>query len=183
MIYRIEFVEGGTYLLSDMPIFDMISYFDGTLADGLEKIDAELLEKNYYGRERIATDNIYFDTLVLTTTQRGRDILGKLIEPYGEWIDIYCDDKKYYAFNVTNEIDCFDEELSTCSYSPRTGNRVCVDNYHLVGDGLLNAVIFKLAGVRCSPIFVTEEFKHLVKSSELTGFIFEKQDYSEKGKS
>jgi hypothetical protein len=165
-------VEGYRWLdLVDESGFDLLGELDDGPAGTLwSPLAAEWIEDDLNAGKPKSD----FPTLGTTPvfSQRAIDTLLDLLIENGEILPLEVEDGNYYVFNVTRELDAFDENRSdVVRFS--TGRIMKVTRYAFHADKLHGPAIFKVPQVR-GTIFVTDPFVERVEKAGLTGFEFEK---------
>ncbi len=104
-------------------------------------------------------------------SKRAAFTLGDMLAGHGELLPLLCREGEYYAYNVTCVLDALDEDGSNLVRFP-DGRILDIKSYSFYPDKLGNCPIFKLPQTPLMDVFVTDEFKHKVEESKLTGFTF-----------
>jgi hypothetical protein len=106
---------------------------------------------------------------------RARSVLAlrPLLEKHGEVLPLATDDQvRLFALNVTTVIDALDEQKSTILRFPGSG-RIMEVSRPVFRENLLQGVdIFRLPGLRPSPIYVGRRFVDMVEAAGLEGLEF-----------
>ncbi|MEQ1936386.1 MAG: DUF1629 domain-containing protein, partial [Fimbriimonadaceae bacterium] len=104
-------------------------------------------------------------------SERAREVLGPIIEPYCEILEFASfRSKTYYVINVLTVVDCLDWETSECYYSNSTGRLVDVKEYRFDALRIPNAPIFKVFARGL--VFVQQPLVDLVVAQNLTNSVF-----------
>lgn len=90
-----------------------------------------------------------------------------------EILPIFCEDKEFFAINVTTVLDCIDYESSEYETFKSSGRIMCFIKYSFIEDEIKNVHIFKTKDETLGYPFVSEAFRQRVLESDLTGFKFE----------
>jgi hypothetical protein len=113
--------------------------------------------------------------------QKAADALADLLEGNGELLPLECDSSKYYAFNITREVEALDEqhsEFKLCSEvypdePPPDPDFLLVTRFTFHPDKVADLAIFKLPKRnRKNMPLVTDRFVQRVQETNLKGFAF-----------
>lgn len=113
-----------------------------------------------------------FPTLGTTPvmTQRAVDSLLDLLVENGELLPLELGSTRYYAYNVTRNVDALDEGRSEIVRFS-SGRVMRVSRYEFYPDRIRDLSIFKLPQLR-SDVFATSVFYKRVRDAGLSGFQF-----------
>ena len=105
-------------------------------------------------------------------SKRAVDCIYPLISNYVEVLPL-CYEEEYYIINVTTVLKAIDYEKSEyVTFSD--GIRVLAfEKYAFITDVVKNIPIFKISDESTRSAFVSDEFKKIVESNNLTGFRLE----------
>jgi hypothetical protein len=113
--------------------------------------------------------------------QKASDVLADLLEGNGELLPLVCDFGKYYAFNITREVEALDEENSEFKlYSelhenllPGMPDFLCLAKHVFYPNKVVNLSIFMLPHRNYYNVpLVTDHFVQRVQEANLKGFAF-----------
>lgn len=114
----------------------------------------------------------YLTSGLLVIDEQTVSVLKKYIDLYGELLplDLKEKDKQLYIFNVTNVVDCLDEEKSELRiFTNCIGNvRKPVFKKELIGSN----AIFKIPRHGIGFTFINDNLKEYIEKSNLEGFNF-----------
>lgn len=79
--------------------------------------------------------------------------------------------EEYFVINVTNLVDCIDYERAEVKRFKNSGEILRFIKYAFKPEAIKNVHIFKVPE-DCVAVLVSDEFKNLVESSGLKGFLF-----------
>jgi len=123
-----------------------------------------------------------FSTIVgggLVLNERAKEALSDLLEGRGELLPLRVrDDGDHYVFNVTRLSEALNQGRSELAFF-RSGRIMDVDRYEFHSSKLSADAIFKLPQIPEMYTFVTDAFRERVDQEGLTGFIFDRQVWTE----
>jgi hypothetical protein len=98
----------------------------------------------------------------------------------GELLPLPHEGREYTVLNVTECINCLDQDASQWSLNPSTGERVRLVRYAFHRDRFSESPIFKIPETCRAEVLVVEglldpedEFRSVVRRAQLRGLIFE----------
>ena len=110
----------------------------------------------------------------MTETAKAR--IGSLLQRYGEFLPLSCNDGRFWTFHVTHFVDALDENksaLERASDDPRV--TITIHRHAFRPERLTANWMFQLPQWRGrGPIYVTDPFVDLIKASGLTGLEFKR---------
>lgn len=122
-----------------------------------------------------------FDSSTIISSPRATGILRHHYVMAGELLPIPYLDETYTVLNVTECVNCLDNEGTEWRREKLSGIRVWIENYAFHRNRFPKSNIFKIPETCRSEVLVTEglrdpedEFKFAVESAGLQGLIFEK---------
>jgi hypothetical protein len=122
-----------------------------------------------------------YDVITPVFSEQAAEALADLLESNGELLPLVCDFGRYYAFNITREVEALDEELSEFKlYSELHENLLanipdflCLSKYEFYPDRVADLNIFMLPHRnRHNVPLVTDRFVQRVQDANLKGFAF-----------
>ena len=112
------------------------------------------------------------ETSIPVFSKRACDVFRDLIEPYGQFLPLVCEQGDYTAFNVTTVVDALDYERSKVLYFKTSQRIMDVHEYVLRRKVCDELPIFKLVDLTRSHMFVSDAFIDVVERHNLLGFDF-----------
>lgn len=101
------------------------------------------------------------------------DIMKDYLIGNAEILPIFCEDKEFFAINVTSVLDCIDYDTSEYK-TFRDGIRIMrFTKYAFLKDKIENVHIFKIKDEPLRSPFVSDAFRQKILDSNLIGFKFE----------
>lgn len=143
--------------------------------NGESKIDSYIpLKVKKMNKKGILLNVAWLRTGLLVIDEEAVNVLKKYIDLYGELLPLELKEKEksFYIFNVTNVVDCLDEEKSEfhiLGYSKKITN---VRKPIFKEDIVKNNDIFRIPRHGKSFTFISDDLKKYIESSGLTGFNF-----------
>jgi hypothetical protein len=112
----------------------------------------------------------------LIMSEVAKEKIGAHLNRYGEFLPLRCDEGNFWAFHVTHFVDALDENASNVLRSPDDPNVVLMIHKHVFQPAKLTEDwMFKLPQSRGrGPIYVTDPFVDLIRTSGLTGLEFKR---------
>lgn len=108
------------------------------------------------GKKKRHSDAPWFSSYVLVFRERAKDSLGEFLSPYGEMLQLECAETDLFAFHCTTVLDALDEAASPVK---RFDNGdIMMILRHVFKRSLAYPPIFRIASLRLSPLFVSDEF-------------------------
>ncbi|MEL7657125.1 MAG: DUF1629 domain-containing protein, partial [Bacillota bacterium] len=99
-------------------------------------------------------------------------VLNKYLEKTAEILPLKNSEDNFYAINILKVLDCIDYDKSEFKLF-KDGKRIMrFKKYSFLEDKIQDCHIFKIKDEPLGSPFVTDDFRDVVKSNELTGFIF-----------
>ncbi len=121
---------------------------------------------------------------ILIANQKATSALRYLFEMAGDLLPLPYKGEMYTLLNVTNCIDCLDQNETRWIIAPN-GARLGIQHYVFRADRLSPSPIFKIPKERRTSLFVVEglvepeqEFREIVRREELKGLIFDEHRIS-----
>lgn len=106
-------------------------------------------------------------------SKRALDCLYSLIKSNIEILPLRFEENEYFGINVITVLDAIDYQNSDYK-TFRDGKRIMAfKKYAFFNSKILNVPIFKIIDEKTRYAFVSDEFKKIVETNELTGFKFE----------
>jgi len=148
-------------------------------------IKGEVIGKNwkpliYLKREqRKKPDFLNIEGVGIVMTQRAIDALNPLLGKSVEKLPLVTFKQAMYFVNITESIDCLDEEKTEFRLSAVTQTRVGINKFAFDAEKIKNKHIFKIKGFWYNT-FVSDEFQKTCKENDLQGvdFAFEELVWS-----
>ena len=124
-------------------------------------------------RKPIKVDMPFYGTQVLFLRPRAVDALGPMLFKHGEILPVQDEGgDELYLYHAFHFIDALDIEKSDIKYF--SSGRIMRIDRHVFFPKIVEGVdVFRIPQLRASPIFVSDRFADLVRSSGLTGTEFE----------
>lgn len=121
-----------------------------------------------------------FDSGLLTCDPEATETLRSYLEMAGELLSLPYEGKEYSILNVTECINCLNQEKTEWIYGKSTGSRIGIKNYSFHPNRFSESVIFKIPETSKTEILVVEglkdpdeELQFVVESTGLKGLVFE----------
>jgi hypothetical protein len=86
-----------------------------------------------------------------------------------EVLPITLADRPWHVLNVLNVVEVLDRERSEIKYFKSSGRVMRVVRYAFRGEGLDDAILFKVPELARAPVFGTDRFRELLASLDITG--------------
>ncbi len=141
--------------------------FDGRRkSDGWKPIRVKRLYDREFGNTLSLTPNLpVFD-------KEAVNILGNLINEFGEILPLSFVDGEFYAINVIEVLDCINYDEAEFDMYEDGSRIMCFNKYAFNESAVKGKHIFKIIDEPRRSPFVSDEFKERVLASGLTGFKF-----------
>ncbi len=121
------------------------------------------------GQPRAKSDFPWLGAHVLVLRERAVATLEPALRSCGELLPLACPDAELWLFHALTVADALDESASgIVRFSD--GKILTVERYEFHPEKVPNVPIFKVPQLLRGPLFISDEFVHLVKASDLTGF-------------
>lgn len=135
----------------------------------------------YIYQPKLKRGNFYsYTSGALITDPYATNILRTHFEKAGELLSLPYEEEVFTVLNVTECINCLDQDRTEWVYGKTTGERIKIKSYQFHLDRFSEFNIFKIPETCKAEILVVEglknpedEFKYEVKSSGLQGLIFD----------
>ncbi len=135
-------------------------------------IAMEIIHKDN-GLELLESESPWLGSHALVFRRRAVEALNPLLEEYGEFLPVCCEEADLWIFNPTTILDALNEDSSSVL---RFSNEqiMRVNQYVFRPDIVRDIQIFKIPNLRASPTFVSDHFVQRWKSAGLRGLGFKK---------
>src|SRR3989339_394973 len=100
---------------------------------------------------------------LLVFSPKAVDCLKDLLNPYGEFLPVNCDNDDYILFNVTNVIDALDFEKSDVQCFTHSNDIKNILKYVFIKEKVINEDIFRIKQMPQVDIFVNDKFVEIVE--------------------
>jgi hypothetical protein len=151
---------------------NIIVQLNGTMPHTWQPIKMEIIHEDE-GRKFSESDAPWLGPHALIFRKEAVQIMGQLLNEYGELLPLQCDEAELSIFNVTQILNALDETASSIARFS-TGRIMTIERYVFHPDIIRDIQIFKIPNLRASPTFVSEDFVQLWKSAGLRGLGFNK---------
>lgn len=129
-------------------------------------------------RKKALSDFPFLDTLFVAMSEKAYNFLHAAIAPYVEafLLDIESSDTRFYGINVTKIYD-IDLRRSDINGDPcqKNGKKTfgisTVSTFAFPNDQLPEATIFRVRHTEHLEVFVSEDFRTIVETNKLSGFL------------
>ncbi|RME58596.1 hypothetical protein D6779_06180 [Candidatus Parcubacteria bacterium] len=125
------------------------------------------------GKKLLPSDSPWLGSNALIFRSSVLDVLGALLQQYGEVLPLSCPGVDLWIYNPTNVIDALDESSSSVLRFDN-GRIMMIERYAFRPNIIAENEIFKIPSLRVSPTFVSHRFVERWKKSGLTGLEFKK---------
>lgn len=125
------------------------------------------------GKKFLVSDTPWLGSHVLILRKNAAQLIGQLLNQFGELLPLYCEEANLSIFNTTNILDALDEPGSSIVRFS-SGRIMAIERYSFIPKLIDNNHVFKIPNFRASPIFVDDEFVQLWKATKLRGLGFNK---------
>jgi len=109
---------------------------------------------------------------VLVLRERALVALREVLEGYGEFLPLACEEADLWAFNCTRVVDALDEGRSTIRRFPNSNKIMRIQRYEFRPEALVGVRAFRLPQLQPGPVYVNEEVGEAVRAAELRGVGF-----------
>jgi hypothetical protein len=117
-------------------------------------------------------DFLWLGSKALIVRERGLMALEPVLEPYGEFLELRCDDAALWIFNCTKMVHALNISKSKIQYD-EFGRIVTVRRHVFDRNVVDDLILFSVREYIGGPIYVTRKFIDIVNESKLTGLEFE----------
>jgi hypothetical protein len=175
-IYKTDHREGDEWLQPvDSNDYDFLTVEGRPLAGRWKAIRMRRF-RTKGGRLRRPCDFPYCAGGALAMTSTAKMIIGSVLQRYGEFLPLSCQDGSFWAFHVTHFVDALDENASDVERASGHPDRIIGIKRHAFRPERLTADwMFKLPQFRGrGPTYVTDPFVNMIRTSGLTGLEFKR---------
>jgi hypothetical protein len=160
-IMSVKSVDVGIVHPVDDAAWEQIDVFDGSprLASYVP-IEAQLVGGDL-------TDFVYIQSGALFCSEEAWLQISGPLETEVEPLPMTVNGRRYYILNITNVLDCLDEQESIIVYWP-DGRVRDVERYVFHEDKVEGAFLFKIPQRRKTQIFCTARFRQLIEETTIT---------------
>ncbi len=123
------------------------------------------------GKRLIEADAPWLGPHGLIFKESATNVLKTLLEENGELLPLVCDGGPLWIFNPTRVVDALDEANSKLKRF-KSGGIMMIDKHVFREKIVRDLHIFKIPNLRSSPVFVSQRFVDLWKSTGLIGLDF-----------
>jgi hypothetical protein len=125
------------------------------------------------GRKLTRSDAPWFDSETLIFRKRAIDALEPYLVDNGELLPLSCRSAELVMYNALRVIDALDEK-SSAIVRFSSGSIMRIERYAFRADLIRGVDVFKIPGMRVSPILVTDRFVEAWRLAGLSGLEFTK---------
>ena len=136
----------------------------------------------YIYMPRLREGDFYqFDSSILITSPKATDVLRTHLEMAGELLPLPYRGQTFTVLNVTECINCLNQDKTRWIYGESTGARIEIAEYAFYPNRFSESVLFKIPEtcrgevllVEGLPGCEVEEFRYVVEQNGLEGLLFE----------
>ena len=153
--------------------FDILLNIEGdSVKTNWRELNFEFIYENSNDGKVPKGDFPNFMAGVLVFSKMAKDELDLFLTSEIEFLDIIIENELYYIANVVEIVDCLNIKKSKVKYFDNSKDIMEIQKYSLYKEKLINSMIFRIDNFK-TEIFVSDQFKKKVESSNLLGFKFE----------
>ncbi|MBP3569141.1 MAG: hypothetical protein J6K04_08255 [Lachnospiraceae bacterium] len=150
--------------------WEMTRSFDGRKKlSTWEPIEVERLEPE---KGLDLADNMRVSTPVPIFSEKAKRLVEDLIGDSVEFLPSVSEEGKFWLVNVTTVLDCIDYEKSEVIRFKSSGRIMDIRKFVFLEEEVKNVDMFKIKEIPLQFPCVSDRFKELIESSDLTGFRF-----------
>lgn len=172
--FRARGLEGYEWV---MPVhdrdFEKLRFDGSRLADRWEAVEMTLIKQEVHPHTPVwqHSDFPWFGSGLLVLRPSALNAVREILAPYGEFLPLRCAETPLWAFNVTELLDCLDEQASRIVRF-RNGEIMRIEHavFHL--EQIRAVAAFKVPDARYGPIFFGQELVDLIQAAGLRGLAF-----------
>jgi hypothetical protein len=156
--------------MADLDIFS--ETLDGRpRARDWKPIEMEIVHEDR-GKHLRESDSPWLGSWALVFRQSATQALGELLAKEGELLSLECKEARLSVLNATNRLPALDENRSEVRRL-KSGAIFAIDRHVFRGEVIGRHTAFKIASLRVSPTYVTQEFVDIWAGAGLRGLRFE----------
>ena len=149
---------------------EMIRSFDGRKKlQEWEPIEVERLEPE---KGLDLADNMWISTPVPVFSEKAKQLVEGILGDTVEFLPTISTEGEFWLVNVTTVLDCVDYEKSEIIRFKSSGRIMDIKKFVFFEEKVKGIDMFKIKEMPLQFPFVSDRFKELIESSDLTGFGF-----------
>lgn len=171
-VFRARGLEGYEWV---MPVhdrdFEKLRFDGSRLGDRWDAVEMKLITQDVQPRTSPwqHSDFPWFGGGLLVLRPSALDAVRDILAPYGEFLPLLCAETPLWAFNVTELLDCLDQQASRIVRF-RNGEIMRIEHAVFHFEQIRAVTAFKVPDARYGPIFFGQELVDLVSGrSSRTG--------------